>query len=199
MITRSKTGGKPSICEGSHLSKGEDKFHKELSCDQSLKDQVASHIELDCWDHICDELHEDQQREVRLHFLFTLHHGVGHRFKHFGMFARMHCRHAHVHERELFHRDSLVEVVLVDVLINSLRREGLKIIVCGCEIHAWHMIPLVVNNVHCVVANILFLLLVLHFRRAEHSDPITSLLALHILLDNLGHHSAQPASAHHLF
>jgi hypothetical protein len=113
--------------------------------------QIPCQIELDGRDNAGDKFQKDEKRKLTLDLLPAFSHRVRHTFQYIRMSAWMHRRHWYIlNEREGLDRQSFVQVLLLNILFDSLVADGLSVYVCSTEKHSWGMIVFVVNDVHCV-------------------------------------------------
>lgn len=141
-----------------HINKAMEVLIFKTGYQGSFEDEVACQVELHSGDDAGDELEENEQREVRPHFLPVLPHGVGHSFQDIGVLAGVDCgHHGVVHEGELLYCECLVQVLLLDVLLDVLIADGLPVEVGGAEEHPGRVVVLVVNDVHGVVPEVFLL------------------------------------------
>ena len=72
------------------------------------------------------------------------------------MSAGMDCGHGEVfNERELFHGESFVQILSLNILLDFLVVDWSSVIFCGTEVHSGSMIILVVNNVHFIKSEVI--------------------------------------------
>ena len=113
--------------------------------------QIPCQIELDGRDNAGDKFQKDEKRKLTLDLLTTFSHRVRHAFQYIGMSAWMHRRHRYIlNEREWLNCQSFVQVLLLNILFDSLVTNGLPVYVGSTEKHSWGMIVFVVNDVHGV-------------------------------------------------
>ena len=72
------------------------------------------------------------------------------------MSAGMDCGHGEVfNERELFHGESFVQILSLNILFDFLVVNWSSVIFGGTEVHSGSMIILVVNNVHFIKSEVI--------------------------------------------
>ena len=58
------------------------------------------------------------------------------------------------HEGEFLDSQSLIEVLLLDVLANLFIRNGLSLNISGRKRHPWAVVVIIINHIHIVIPDI---------------------------------------------
>jgi hypothetical protein len=118
--------------------------------------------------------------------LAILPHGVRHRLEHICMFAWMNSGHKCIfHKWKLLNSESFIQILSLNILFNIFVVDRLPTEVSGAEKHSGSVVVLVIDYVHCVVAEILlFHLILLLFCRVEYYY-LLPILSYYLLLSSI--------------